>query len=202
MRFLPQNYYHVYNRGNDRQRIFLEAENYRFFLCRLRDYLIKGDSELVAYCLIPNHFHLIVYLEDCLDFSNVLRRFTSCYVKSINKRYGRVGYLFQGNTRSKLIDTEEYLFHLCRYIHLNPVAAGLVVSPEEWKYSDYREWISDSLEADSPIRRTRGAYVSSGEGYERFVKDYAAAERVREEIESKLSERPCRSPSSTDERSM
>lgn len=188
MVYLPENYYHVYNRGNDKRQIFLEAENYRFFLRRLKEYLAKGSTQLAAYCLMPNHYHLLVYLEKRVDFSNVLRRFTTSYVRSFNNRYGRIGYLYQGNTKAKLVDDEKHLIDLCRYIHLNPVTAGLVQTPEMWEYSDYREWISDDLPATSCIAKTRAAYFPSAGDYRVFVEGYVAEARGRGEDERRMFE--------------
>ena len=190
MKFLSENYYHLYNRGNDGQRIFLEAENYRFFLGRFREYLTKANAQFVAWCLMPNHYHAVVYLGGDSDFSNVLRAFMTSYVKSFNKWHGRFGHLFQGNTKAKLVDQDEYLIHLCRYIHLNPVRAGLVDLPELWKYSDYREWVSETTSSGSRIAKVRGTHFGSGGEYQAFVMDYDAEERKRTEIEGGCLARP------------
>lgn len=136
-------YYHVYNRGNNRQDIFFEEENYIFFLRRLREHLVQPAAPfvtLVAYCLMPNHFHLILQPQDD-DLSHHMQLFGISYTKAINKRYDRVGALFQGQFRAKRIDRNEYLLHLSRYIHLNPVRAGLVKRPEDWAFSSYREYL-------------------------------------------------------------
>lgn len=196
MTYLPEAYYHLYNRGNDKQLIFRESENYRFFIQRLREYLLKATSELIAFCLMPNHFHLVIYSGDCPDFSNVMRGFTTSYVKSFNSLYHRVGYLFQGNTQVRLIQSDEDLINMCRYVHLNPATAGLVASPESWEYSDYCEWVSENLSIQSPIRKVRDAHFSSGRDYMQFVIDRAEELRIRGEIEKKLFGLPGRSPSS------
>ncbi|MCX6134929.1 MAG: transposase [Ignavibacteriales bacterium] len=186
MKYLPDNYYHIYNRGNDGHRIFLEPENYAFFLRRLRKYCDRPPAQLVAYALMPNHYHAIVLLDGTSDFSNVLRAFTTSYVRAFNTWHGRVGYLYQGNTKAKLIDSDEYLIHLCRYIHLNPVRAHLADCPEQWKYSDYREWISDSTPSKKRCVKVRSMNFESGPQYQAFVMDYAAEERMRAEIEGRL----------------
>ncbi|WP_293185994.1 MULTISPECIES: transposase [unclassified Microcoleus] len=89
------NYYHVYNRGNNRQLIFFERENYIYFLRQLRNHLITHGVDIIAYCLMPNHYHLLVHL-NTNRFSNLMQAFTLSYTKAINKRYQRVGSLFQG----------------------------------------------------------------------------------------------------------
>ncbi len=179
MLYLPENYYHVYNRGNDKHLIFLEAENYRFFLRRLNVYLSKAGAELAAYCLMPNHYHLVVYLTQEIDFSNTLRAFTTSYVRSFNNWYRRVGYLYQATTKAKLVENEEYLVHLCRYVHLNPVVAGLVRSPEEWEFSNYLDWISEALSPQCRVLLTRNAYFPRGGKYRDFVEGYIAEARAR-----------------------
>ncbi len=135
-------YYHIYNRGNNRQDVFFEEENYVFFLRRLREHLTQPDDPfvtLVAYCLMPNHFHLLLQPRDD-DLSHHLQLFSISYTKAINKRYNRVGALFQGSFQAKRVDRNEYLLHLSRYIHLNPVQAGLITRPEDWAFSSYREY--------------------------------------------------------------
>jgi len=136
-------YYHIYNRGNNRQDIFFEEENYVFFLRRLREYLVQPSGPcvtLVAYCLMPTHYHCLLQPHDD-DLSHHLQLFSISYAKAINKRYERVGALFQGQFQAKRIDRNEYLLHLSCYIHLNPVRAGLVKQPEDWAFSSYREYL-------------------------------------------------------------
>ncbi|MCX6144260.1 MAG: transposase [Ignavibacteriales bacterium] len=185
-RFYPGNIYHLFNRGNDRHRIFLEAENYRFSLCRLAGFLKAAEVNLLAYCLMPNHYHMLVQLQDETDFSNVLRNFTSSYVKSFNKWHGRVGHLFQSNTRAKLVDDDKFLVHVCRYDHLNPVIAGLVELPEQWEYSDYRLWIDENAPATMANVSLRRLFFSTGDECRRFVLDYAAEMKTRAEVEKQL----------------
>ena len=147
-RFIPLvagEYYHLYNRGNNRQNIFFERENYLFFLRRVRKYLVDQTSEevwttIVAYCLMPNHFHLLVCPQDN-ELSRRMQRFSISYTKTMNERYDRVGALFQGRFQAVHIDRNEYLLHLSRYFHLNPVMAGSVKQPEDWEFSSYRDYI-------------------------------------------------------------
>lgn len=186
MKYLAGNYYHVYNRGNNGQRIFLEHENYAFFLRRLREYCDHPPVQLCANCLMPNHYHALVFLEGVSNFSNVLRGFTTSYVRAFNKWHGRFGYLYQGNTKAKLIKSDGQLIHVCRYIHLNPVAARLVVHPQQWKYSDYFDWISDATPNKKGCVKLRSkVFVSAGE-YQAFVMDYLDEERRGDEIEKRI----------------
>ncbi|NJN61040.1 MAG: transposase [Coleofasciculaceae cyanobacterium RL_1_1] len=138
--FLVGHYYHVYNRGNDRQAIFFHHENYRHFLRLLRHHLVERKIVIVAYCLMPNHYHLLVYLNS-EEFSQRMQVFSMAYTKAMNERYERVGSLFQGRFRAIEVQDEAYLLHLTRYIHLNPVKANLVARVEDWEFSSYREYV-------------------------------------------------------------
>jgi REP element-mobilizing transposase RayT len=160
-------YYHLYNRGHNRQKIFFDRRNYLFFLRQLRDYLAEQTVDIVAYCLMPNHYHLLVYLRSD-NLSDRMQAFILSYTKAINQRYGRCGSLFQGRFQAIWVDTEEYLLHLSRYIHLNPVKAGLVERPEDWEFSSYRDYLElrqGQLLSISKFRKELG----SGADYRLFV---------------------------------
>ncbi|MFQ4136887.1 REP-associated tyrosine transposase [Nodosilinea sp. PGN35] len=137
--FQPGHYYHLYNRGNDRQPIFFERENYLHFLRLIRRYLIEQPLDVVAYCLIPNHYHLLVRCKTNA-VSGAMMRLSVAYTKAMNRRYNRVGVVFQGQFQAVAVDSDEYLYHLTRYIHLNPVKAGLVAHPRDWEFSSYLDY--------------------------------------------------------------
>ncbi|HEY9702755.1 MAG TPA: transposase, partial [Allocoleopsis sp.] len=133
-------YYHIYNRGNNYQDIYLHRDNYVYFLQQFKKYLIPETLDVIAYCLMPNHYHFLIYLKT--DFlSEKMQKFVLSYTKSINIRYKRVGGLFQGRYKNIIVDTDEYLLHLSRYIHLNPWQANLVKKAEDWEFSSYREYL-------------------------------------------------------------
>ncbi len=95
------NFYHVYNRGNNCQTIFFERENYVYFLRLAREHLIINAVDIVAYCLMPNHYHFLVYLRD-ETLSDAMKSLSLSYTKAINKRFNRSGVLFQGRFQSIL----------------------------------------------------------------------------------------------------
>ncbi len=138
---VPGHYYHFYNRGVNRQPIFFIEENWGYFIRRLRAYCLPEFLDILAYCLMPNHYHLLVRICGLDVGKRVMQPLTVSYAKSINKQQNRSGHLFQGPFQARLVDNDGYLKWLSRYIHLNPVAAGLVTRPADWAYSSYREYV-------------------------------------------------------------
>ena len=126
---LAGHYYHVYNRGCNRERIFADDGNYLFLLRRAKAFLADYALSMMAYCLMPNHYHFLLRLEQDGALSRFVQRLFNSYTQAFNKQQGRGGTLFEGRAKSVLVDTDEYVLHLCRYIHLNPVKAGLVAHP-------------------------------------------------------------------------
>jgi REP element-mobilizing transposase RayT len=142
--------YHVFNRGNNKERIFFTDRNYKHFLKLFEKYL-KDYAKLYAYCLMPNHFHFLIRIknlplieEDELTkrISQQFRFLFMSYSKGINKERGRTGSLFQKNFKRKLVDNESYFTSLIAYIHLNPVKAGLAFKFPNWEYSSYNALLS------------------------------------------------------------
>ncbi len=150
--FVHGYYYHIYNRGNNRQGIFFQPENYLYFLRNIKRY-IAPLAKVVVYCLMPTHYHMLVRVENKTSefsknsevssarISNAMMRLSVSYTKAINKRFSRVGSLFQGQFQAKPIQNYSHLLNLCAYIHANPVKDGLVALPEDWIYSNYLEWL-------------------------------------------------------------
>ena len=135
---------------------------------------------------MPNHYHALVRLQREIDFANVLRSLNSSYVKSFNSWHGRVGHLFQHNTQAKLVGDEQFLVHVCRYVHLNPVVAGLVELPGKWEFSDYGEWIDSKADNSMANILLRNVLFSTAGEYQRFVLDYSAELKTRREVEGRL----------------
>ena len=169
--FAPGHTYHIYNRGAGRQNIFREQENYHYLLRTIGYYTKHLHLSPIAYCLMPNHYHLLLR-QDGDEPAGELARFSfNRYTKAFNKRYGRTGTLFEGRYQSIHVDRTDYLLHLCRYIHANPVRAGLVSRPEAWPFSNYLEWVGlrDGVLVD---RRFVAETFPKSEDYRRFVAEY------------------------------
>ncbi|GBE28168.1 transposase IS200 like protein [bacterium BMS3Bbin03] len=167
----PGNIYHILNRGNDKQNIFFEPENYLFFMRRLRHYVQKFDILVICYCLMPNHFHLC--LEETVErgISRAMLGLQTSYAKAINKRRGHTGHVWQDTFKYVHVDTDEYLLHLTRYIHLNPVKAGMAEKAEDWEFSSYRDYIG-LRRGTLPKRDIIWSYFSTTAAYRQFVEDY------------------------------
>jgi REP element-mobilizing transposase RayT len=122
----PGAYYHIYNRGVERHRIFFDHHDYQRFKEQIAKALEREPSiELLAYCLMPNHFHLQLRQYDSFGMSRFMRRLSTAYVMYLNKRRTRVGPLFQGIYKAVHLVGPEALMANSRYIHLNPAKAGL-----------------------------------------------------------------------------
>ena len=163
----PGHYYHLYNRGNNRQTIFFERENYLYFLRKFRYFVAAKAVHVVAYCLMPNHYHFLIYLRDA-SLSAAMHRFTMSYTNAINRRYHRCGSLFQGRFQLIHIDSDEYLLNLTRYIHLNPVKDGFVKRLEDWEFSSYHEYV-DLRSGTLPRPQYVLPQVGDAEAYRQFV---------------------------------
>lgn len=134
--------YHIILRGNAKQDIFLDKQDYCKFVKEICNTKEKYQYKLYAYCLMTNHVHLIIY-DEYDNFSKSLQSLTISYSSYWNKKYERVGHLFQNRFLSKNVETGEYLKNLCRYIHQNP-SKSRIAKMEEYKWSSYKEYIKDS----------------------------------------------------------
>ena len=169
-RIFPHHYYHIYNRGVNSGKIFFTEDNWNFFLRRLRHYCLPEKGLIIAYCLMPTHYHLLAYVL-CDDFGRqVMHPFSISYTKAVNKQQERSGHLFQGPFQFKRIDEDTYLTHLTRYIHKNPVAAGYVDQPADWVYSSYLDYI-DQRQGTLPVKDRILNSFSSPQAYQRFVEE-------------------------------
>ncbi len=138
-------YYHVFNRAVGNELLFYVKKNYFYFLKKYRE-IISGYVETYVYCLIPNHFHLLIKIPDHPGYpektvTEKFRRFFISYAQSINKQEARRGGLFMRPFKRKKIISEDQLSALIYYIHYNPVHHGLVNNPVEYRWSSYRSLI-------------------------------------------------------------
>jgi REP element-mobilizing transposase RayT len=149
LEFVPGEIYHLYNRGAGKSPIFDAPDDYYFFTAKVWSYSRALKIPILACCLMPNHYHLVVMQAADTSAGQLPQRVCNSYSKRFNRRNDRTGTLFQGRYRAKHIPTQDYLEQVCVYVHLNPVLAGLVSEPEHWPYSDYDRWIGSGAVLDS-----------------------------------------------------
>lgn len=137
--YLPGIPAHVVQRGNNRDSCFFADEDYQFYLEVLSEGCRRYDVQLHAYCLMTNHVHLLMsQTQESRGISNVMQHIGRLYVAYINKTYRRSGTLWEGRYKASLVDADRYLLTCMRYIELNPVAANMVASPDQYRWSSYR----------------------------------------------------------------
>jgi len=140
----PGAVYHVMNRGNSRQKTFLSREDYERFLTTLGEAHDLWGVEVFAYCLMSNHYHLCLRTPEG-KLSRIMRHVDGLYTQRFNRAHRRDGALFRGRYKAIVVEAEAYLASVVRYIHLNPVEAGLAKSPEEYPWSSHRVYLRKKL---------------------------------------------------------
>lgn len=191
---VPESYYHVYARGASKWPIFLDPQDYEYFLKLLARYLsskpvigkdgliypnYRGAVDVLAYCLMGNHFHFLLFQQETGAMTKLMRSVMTSYSRYFNLRYKRTGSLFESRYKASRIDVQAYLEHISRYIHLNPR------SWKRYKYSslqyymtaDRPEWINPTRIED--LFQGRAAYLS-------FLDDYEDHKEMLDEIRHTL----------------
>lgn len=171
-------YYHVYNRASGERRLFRDDDDRVHFLHLLQQHLAENadpatpnirtySTEVIAFCLMGTHFHLLLYQDDDIDaISGFMRSVGTAYSMYYNKKYKSKGHVFQSSFRASYISNESYLAHITRYIHLNPHNFAT------WKWSSYLDFIGDITHNWVHPEQVL-EYNQLGEHYKKFVKDYA-----------------------------
>ncbi len=183
--YLPGHFYHFYNRGAHRAPIFREPDNYLFVLKKMKHYCRALALTPIAYCLMPNHYHLLIRQDGEHPARLLIQRVFNSYTKAFNKRYGLSGTLFEDNYKVKMVQEEPYLLHLCRYIHANPVKHGLVSDVAHWPYSNYLEWVGERC-GTLVDRDFVQQLFPSPQSYRDFVADLSAERQLPEELRAYL----------------
>lgn len=135
--YIPGYTYRVVQRGNNREACFFDSENYLLYLDLLSESLARHEAHLHAYVLMTNHVHLLMTPHATDSISRIMKVLASRYAFFFNKSYRRTGTVWEGRHKSSVVQTESYLLKCYRYIELNPVAANMVQSPEQYRWSSY-----------------------------------------------------------------
>ena len=139
----PGAVYHITSRGNARQKIFLDEDDYSHFIEVLCSVVKRFNWILHAYCLMSNHYHLLIETPEG-NLSKGMRQLNGVYTQQFNRRHRKAGHILQGRYKAIIVDKENYLLELCRYVVLNPVRAKLIERPGDWKWSSYRSTSGNS----------------------------------------------------------
>jgi REP element-mobilizing transposase RayT len=185
-----ETFYHVYNRGVNKQLIFRDKRDYAVFFSLLKRYLgddtqtdqsgrkypnYSQEVELLAVCLMPNHYHLLFYQIEQGALSKLMSSISTAYVAYFNKRYSRVGHLFQGRFKASRIIDDKYLLHISRYIHLNP-------KQDDWEYTSLPYFMGKQQAEWIKPQRILGMFDGL-EDYKQFLSDYKAYKDSLDQIE-------------------
>jgi len=192
-RFVFENaFYHVFNRGINKQQIFYSDDDYSFFLRKLNDLRKKYDHSIYAFCLMPNHFHISIQTRKT-PISKIMSSLTTSYSMYFNRIYSHFGPVFQNRFKSILVENDSYFLKLSQYIYLNPVKAGLVSDPMLYKFSSIREAVGKETInfLDQDIVRLIGETKKSQKDYEEFIydgisQDFTEIEKLFEKEEAVL----------------
>ncbi|EKE13188.1 MAG: hypothetical protein ACD_13C00066G0005 [uncultured bacterium] len=210
--YIQGGYYHLYNRGVEKRRIFLDAQDYKVFLNYLKEYLspppkkseikkktftLQGQSfkgisrlpknyfqeiELLCFCLMPNHWHMLIKQSSLYSVTKFVRSLMTRYSMYFNKKYKRVGNLFQGRYRAVLVNDEAYLLHLSRYIHLNPSELTNDLLSAYSSYGDYLNlrhtpWIKSDYIL-SQFNDKVGVEFKKFNNYKDFIEKYQQEDKL------------------------
>ena len=200
-------YYHIYNRGVEKRKIFQSERDYQRFFNTLSYYThdqklpytdfekltkdrkqiyLKANpkaletrrAHLIAYCLMPNHFHLLLKGARDNGITVFISDISNSHTRYFNIKHERVGRLFQGPFKSKEVSDEGSLLQVSRYIHINPIPAGLAERPEDYPYSSYKTWIG----------RGKSSLLSLGLIF-KWVKKFGGPKKYREFVEAKIGQK-------------
>ncbi|OGD86855.1 hypothetical protein A2870_01610 [Candidatus Curtissbacteria bacterium RIFCSPHIGHO2_01_FULL_41_11] len=183
--YLENGYYHIYNRGTGKNEIFIDPEDYKVFLHYLEKYLdpssqhsMAKEVKLLAFCLMPNHFHLFVLQLSRNGITKLMRAVSTCYAMFFNKKYEKSGTIFQGIYKAALIESDPQFLHISRYIHLNP--RSFIKDWENYPYSSYKFYVGEHkvswLETTFVLNffnDKNNADRIGHSSYRSFVEDYA-----------------------------
>ena len=191
---VADSYYHSYARGNSKARIFIDNQDYKVFLNLFKRYLseevarnklgvpyphLYNKIELMSYCLMPNHFHLLIYQRDQGSMTLLMRGVMTSYSRYFNKKYKRTGALYESRYKASMILRASYLEHISRYIHLNPT---------QWRSYEFSS-LRFYLGAKSPTwlqpQRIQEMFIDE-DAYLTFLTDYEASKHMHDEIKQSL----------------
>lgn len=151
--------YHILNRGNGKQKVFYKERDYQSFIQLIKEAKERHPVQLFAYCLMPNHFHLLLKPLRGKDLSRFMQWLLTCHVRRYHSHYGTTGHVWQGRFKSFIVQEDDHLLTVMRYIEGNPVRAGLATSARDWVWSSHRETLGEkarNVVDETPITLPNG----------------------------------------------
>lgn len=195
--------YHVFNRGVEKRSVFLNERDYKHFLETIEHYCSTNTKlsrkakstirplqqrqlvEILGYCLMPNHFHLLLRQIGENGISIFLGRIENSFTKYFNIKNERVGPLFQGAFKAVLVENDEHFLHLSRYIHLNPLVGNLVKDLKKYRWSSFPAYLGEEKNGFLSTQEIL-SHFSSSKDYEKFIMDHAEYAKSLEAIKHQL----------------
>jgi putative transposase len=172
----PGAVYHVICRGNNRQAIFRDDQDRKRYLEKLSLYCQEKSVDLLCYCLLSNHLHLLVGTPDG-NLSKMMQAFQTSYTLYFNKRHGRTGHVFEQRYRAMVVDKDNYLLQVSRYIHLNAVSAKMVERPQDFRWSSYGSYLKGKGLTGLRTESVLGYFSGSRSRQIRQYRDYVEGNR-------------------------
>jgi putative transposase len=177
--------FHVVQRGNNKQTVFREEEDFEKFLSIIRKYISKFKVEIYHYCLMKNHIHILLKIFKKETLAKIMQGIFQSYRFYYKRKYGYIGYLYQGRYKSQLIQDDSYLSECGRYIERNPVRAGIVKRPYDYKWSSCKHYVygeGDDIITENPLYESFGKTI---ENRRSAYREYVSTTRPYEEMVDK-----------------
>jgi len=166
--------HHVVQRGNNKSKLFREIKDSKTYLNLLREYSQEEFVDIVSYCLMPNHIHLLAIPRVEGALQKMMHRLNISFAQYINKKYTRSGALYEGRYFCSLVNNERYLWAVCRYIELNPVRSGMVGNPTQYAWSSAR-FHMNKINFDPVVQKPIWEYYSGKTSYQNFLNESGQA---------------------------
>lgn len=182
--------YHITSRGDRREAIYEDDIDRRWYLNILAEVVERFNWVCHAYCLMSNHYHLVIQTPDA-NLSKGMRHLNGVYTQASNRRHGRTGHLFQGRFKGIIVDRDNYLLELTRYVVLNPVRAKMVKAPGDWPWSSYGAMVGEAkapqwLATDGLLAQFAKQRAAARRRYKRFVLDGVGVESVWSDLRQQI----------------
>ncbi len=182
--FIQGGYYHVFNRGNRGEKIFVQTKDYKRYLEKLKEYKKKHNVSILAYCLMPNHLHFLIRQNGPEPISSLFQRLHTAYTMYFNSKYKTGGHLFEGRFKTKMVTRDEYIRHLSRYIHLNPLE--MVKRLPAYNWSSYPTYIDDVVDDITDTKIILGQFKRKNQTQEDAKREYKLFVRSSEKLPEKI----------------